>query len=389
MYFAAGAISDLIEWFNANANSEKILCLFVPKDPEDEKLLSDLFNARGVISPQLREIAFCLFSSRATMDELRARTPDWSDYLFVPGLINVHNMPAQWRNWRRVNPARAEMIPAYVRDEVLLRSQAISGEIVEYFQLDDTEPPFLVFVIRDDLTPFVIQTKGSASLAAIRELFNDLDRVASMINRFSMLKIPALIAERQGIMVRRARMEADLQIHHASAARGLMAAAAASSSYGLDQVIRGIDPSAAHHLFRYLGLHHKDKRPLPVLPATRTAAAAAILDPPVHAAFREVVKAGKIRRKVEIEIEELDSRVVRIDRKLSRNSLLGDLRTVEDEIDAVCAKYERKFKRASHYMTLRRFITLLTGAATAVESVTTSIGSTVDNIANGLPRTLD
>lgn len=93
--------------------------------------------------------------------------------------------------------------------------------------------------------------------------------------------------------------------------------------------------------------------------------------------------------KNEVELEALDREAHRIDGELDRNSLLRKLNTVEDEINAICTKYERKFRRARYYMTLRRFVLLLTGAATAVENVTTSIGSTVDSIVKELPSASD
>jgi len=389
VYFAAGGINDLMEWFNANTNPEKMLCLLVPKNPEDGQLLRDLFDARGLISPQLKEVALCLFSSRATMNDLRARTPESADYLFVPGLVDARNMPKDWRNWRRVDPAKAEMIPAEVRDEVLLRSQAIANEIIDYFQLDGTDLPCLIFVVRDDLTPFVIRTRGGANLATLRSLFEDLDRAAELVNRSGMLSLPVLIARRQDLMQRRTALEASLQDHHGAATRALEAAADASLPFGLNEAIREIAPGSARDLFRCLGLPHQDKRPMHVRPETRAAAAAALLDPTAHAAFREAVRAGKRLRKIEVELEALDREAHRIDGELDRNSLLRNLNTVEDEINALCTKYERKFRRARHYMTLRRFVLALTGAAKAVENVTTSIGSTVDSIVKELPSASD
>jgi hypothetical protein len=385
VYFAVGGIKDLVDWFNANADGEKLLCLYVPNDRKDESLLGDLFDSRGLISPQLKEIAFCLFSSRATMNELRARSPEWSDFLFVPGLVGVANLPNHWRNWRRVDPTQADIVPREVREEVLLRSQAIATEIVDYFQIADTDPPCLVFVARNDSEPFVIRTQGSANLSIVRELFRDLDRVSALVSDTGMLSLPTLIAWRYALARQRAALDADLQELQLAAARALVTAADAASSYGVSDVIRGIDPRMAHHLFRYLGLPHKDKRPLYVSPDTRAAATAALLDPAVHKALREAVTAGKRRRKAEIDREGLDQRIRENDRKLDRGSLENSLDTVEDEINTLCAKYEARFRRASRYMTLRRFIMVITGAAKAVESFTTSIGSTADNIAKGLP----
>lgn len=391
VYFAAGGVSDLVEWFNGAANSEKMLCLFVPKDPEDEKLLRDLFDARGLISPQLGDVAFCLFSSRATIMEARARNPAWADYLFIPGLTATCNMPNDgpiWKpnlNWQAIEPMRAELIPAHVRDEVMLRSEAITDEIIDYFDLDRADVPCMVFLSRNDATPFVIQTRGSANLTAARDLFADLRSVVELLGRSGMLSLPSRVAERQSLLLERSDLETTLQEHHADSARALAAAADASSMYGLSGTIRGIDPKWAHHLFRYLGLPHRDKRPLDVSPETRLAAAEAMMDPAVHMAFRRAVEEGKKRRKIEINLEAVNERVSRLDRQLAPETLSAGFETVEDRINAICEKYEKRFKRASHYMVLRKFVRVITGAAKAAESVTTSIGSTVDNIAKSLP----
>jgi hypothetical protein len=204
-----------------------------------------------------------------------------------------------------------------------------------------------------------------------------------------MLGLPELVARQEGLIRRRAALEVSLQEHHGTAARALESAADAASIYGLSEAIRGIDPKWAHHLFRYLGLPHRDKRPLQVRPEIRAAATTALLDPTVHAVFREAVNAGKKRRKVEVELEELDHEVKRIDTRLDHRSLPKSLNTVEDEINAICARYEKKFRRAGRYMTLRRLALLLTGAAKAAENITTSIGSTVDTVAKGFSSTSD
>jgi hypothetical protein len=130
MYFAAGSIADLIAWFNSAAARERMLCLIAPRDPDDEKLVGELFNARGSLSPRLSDnVALCLFSDNATLLELRARSPQPSEAIIIPGLVQTRNMPHELRNLQRVGPVLAERVPGSVREEVLLRTTSIAGEL--------------------------------------------------------------------------------------------------------------------------------------------------------------------------------------------------------------------------------------------------------------------
>lgn len=164
----------------------------------------------------------------------------------------------------------------------------------------------------------------------------------------------------------------------------LESAAESARQYGLGPAILAVGSSRSHHLFRYLGLPHKDKRPVRVSAEVAEAARAALLDQPAHAALRTAVNAGRRRRKVEIKLEEVERDIEFLDRELTFETMKSRLRTVEDLIEEVCTRYDSRFQRDRRYMTLRKFARLFTGAAKAAESLTSSFGSTMDKIARGV-----
>lgn len=389
MYVAVGGIEDLLRWFDTQGGEETLLCLLVPKDPDDEKLLRDLFNARALVGPRLAKVALCLFTSEPS-DLMLARDPSHSDFLFVPGLrqvqIDMHWPYEPGKFWKPLQPEVAHTLPVQVREEVVLRTEVVGSEIAHYFELEESDPPCVIFVARKDRAPFVVRTKGGADLDALRSLLAEMDRLGQLVQESGMLSIPALAADRRRLLQARDSVEGRLEESTETAAAALTWAAEVASSYGLSNAIRGIDPKFAHQLFRYLGLPHRDKRPLPVPQEVRENAAAALLDPSIHAAFREAIAAGKTRRKIELQLESIDRDIASLNRRLDRDQLSSKCATVEDEINAICVRYEKKFRRARQLMSLRKFLLLLSGAAKATQELTTLVPTAVDAAAQILPR---
>jgi hypothetical protein len=114
---------------------------------------------------------------------------------------------------------------------------------------------------------------------------------------------------------------------------------------------------------------------------TAEAARAAVLDPEAHRSLRQAVKAGKARRRAELAVQSTERDIRTLDDELDFETLSSRLRTVEDVIEQLCSRYEGKFRRRGRYAALRRFIRILTGASQVVKSVTSSLASTADNLA--------
>ncbi|MFL6139648.1 MAG: hypothetical protein ACJ74O_17870 [Frankiaceae bacterium] len=387
MYFAAGTINDLVAWFNSSGTQERILCLLVPHDPKDVSLLEELFDARGLIGPQLGDrVAFCLFSSPTSLAELRAREapdPDVLGYLFIPGMTRATST-RHWQDLAAIDPMLAHAVPSDVREEVLRRSQSIAEEIVEYFDLDERDLPCIMFVAKGDPTPFVIPTTGAADLKLVRQLFEDLGQFATAMTHPGMLSLSWKVADQARSVQQRDELLRDLQVRSKVTGEALAAAANAADPLGFGDAIRDVRLEDAHQLFRYLGLPHKDKRPLYVDEKVRAAARGAMLIPEVHTRLRAVVAAGKQRHKVEIRVQPLDRQIRELQRQLTPEAIESGLRTIEDQLNALCHKYEKKFRRAKQYMAFRKFLLLLTGAAKVVEDAA-SLGATLDKAARSLP----
>ena len=145
MYCVAGTVKDLVEWFNLKA-VEGVLCLFVPRNVEDEKLLGELFDSRGTLSARLgRDIAFCLFSSQASLETVKARETPSAPCLIVPGLVGTqhsqHHLPPE--NWQSIEPARAraEQLSIPVDQDLLrglLRGCFVVGAFDEFAVLESS-----------------------------------------------------------------------------------------------------------------------------------------------------------------------------------------------------------------------------------------------------------
>lgn len=379
MHFYAGGVEKLVEWFNSPDANERMLCLFVPKNPDDQALLGQLFDARGLISPQLgSKLALCLFSSEATLRNMVGHEPPKSDIrecLLIPGLVETRNM----RQWQPIDPVGAANIDPEVRDEVMLRSASITNEIVDYFDLDwDRDLPCLIFVARgSDTTPFIVPTHGAANLKNVRALFDDLGRIVEVVDGSDMLDQSAKIAKRNYSEARRSDLRTNLEQCDKALGVALDAAASAAQAYGLGPTITGIQPSQARHLFRILGLGGAKERSK-VLPETRLAAEAALQNSDVHVAFRKVVRAGKARQKIVLQVEEVDREINRQDQGLISEPVKARLQTVEDLISDVCRKYDGKFRRSEIYMSMRRWLQVLTGAAKVAEDLVTKPIKAVD-----------
>lgn len=389
MYFGVGSVEALLDWFHDAATTEKMLCLFVPGGPEDDELLGQLFDARGSLSPRLgRDVALCLFSAKATLDDLRTRNPESSDFLIVPGLVDVRrltfNLREPWRRRGAWTAVPADVVPARVRDEALLRTQSAGHEIADHFNLPRRSLPALIFVAAGEAEQFVVPVGGAGRLGVLTALLDDLADVVKDLERDGTLYLPQLIARKKQAVAELERESAWLAEEDADATRKLDSAAREAGRFGLEATVRAVGVERSGDLYRYLGLHRKGKGVMPIPVETAEAARAAVLDPEAHRSLRQAVNAGKARRRAELAVQSTEREIRKLDEALDFETIPSRLRTVEDVIEQLCSRYEGKFRRRGRYAALRRFIRILTGAGRVVESVTSSLASTADNLAQHL-----
>jgi hypothetical protein len=262
MYFGVGSVGDLLDWFRDAATAEKMLCLFVPGCPEDNELLGQLFDARGSLGPRLgQDVALCLFSTEVTVGDLRARNQESSDYLIVPGLVDVRRLPFNPREpWRRRGAwtvVPADVVPARVRDEALLRTQSAGREIADHFNLPRRSLPALIFVAASEEEPFVVPVGSAGQLGVLTALLDDLADVVKDLERDGTLYLPHLIARKKQAVAVLEREYARLAEEDAEAARKLDSAAREAGRFGLEATVRAVGVERAGDLYRYLGLHRK------------------------------------------------------------------------------------------------------------------------------------
>jgi hypothetical protein len=398
MWIAAGHVKDLVDWFNSSAE-EKILCMFAPRNLDDEALLGELFDARGTLNARLGpDVAFCLFSSQATLETVKAREPSSSDYLLVPGLVDTRNLKLDTRtlsaemrrsrppvNWQAIAPELAHVVPDSVRGEVQRRSAAIADEFVECFEdLESDDLPCLIFVFKGDSRPFVVPTHGGAGVSAVIDFFDALAEVSRQVETSGALALPRWAAEKNHATADVELLRTSLRKQTDEARRALAAAAEAGAAYELRQTILDIGPDRAHQLYQYLGVQKQGGSQLFVSESTRSAARLAMLDENVAKSFRNAVKSGKNRCQAEDHLHQRESELRAIEREFVLDSVAGELETVERSVERLCEKYERRFKRARNFMSVKKFVRLITGTLKAVENLTTSIGKTADEVAKSL-----
>jgi hypothetical protein len=358
------------------------LCLFAPRNVEDDKLLGELFDTRGILGARLgRNIAFCLFSSEATLKTVvEPRGASSASYLFIPGLVGTYNLKVE-----SIEPAVAATVPDSVRREVQLRSAAIVNEFVEYFDLEVNDLPCLIFVFKHDRRPFVLSTHGGASVSSVVGFFDALAEIARQVESSGALALPTWVAVRRHAIADVEDLRELLRVKTSEASRELAAAAEAAKAYGLAQTILDVGPEQANDLYRFLGIQEKkDKHVLFVPESTRSAARAAMLDEHAANRIRRAARSGVQRRRVEERLHRREADLRAIERELVLDSVSAGVETVEQSVEDLCAKYERKFKRARNFMTIKKFVRVITGTAKAAENLTTSIGKTVDQLAKSL-----
>ena len=277
-------------------------------------------------------------------------------------------------------------MPDSVRREVQLRSAAIASELVEYFDLEVGDLPCLIFLFKNDSRPFVLSTHGGAGVPSVVGFFDALGEIARQVETSGALALPTWVVTRRRALEDIERLRELLPVRTSQVREDLAAAAAADAAapFGLAQAILDVEPDRAHQLYRYLGIQKKDKSPLFVPDSTRAAARAAMLDDHVANLIRRARTSGVLRRKVEEELHDREADLRAIERNLVLDSVAAGVETVEQSVEDLCIKYERRFKRARNFMTIKKFVRVITGTARAVENLTTSIGKTVDQLASSL-----
>lgn len=267
------------------------------------------------------------------------------------------------------------------------RSAAVADEFIECFEdLEIDDLPCLIFVFKGDSRPFVVPTHGGAGVPSVIAFFDALAEVSRQVETSGALALPRWAAENNHATADVERLRDYLSTRINEARSALTAAAEAAAAYELKQTVLDIGPDRAHQLYRYLGVQKQGGPQLFVSESIRSAARLAMLDENVAKSFRDAVKKGKYRLKAEVQLRQRESELRAIERELVLDSVASELETVERSVERLCEKYERKFKRARNFMTIKKFVRVLTGTAKAVENLTTSVSKTVDEMAKSLDK---
>ena len=163
MYLSVWGIRDIVDWFNDPTTNERILCIPIADTHRDRDLLGSLFDDRSRLSAMLGpEVAFFLFAP-GPHAELVARDDGSGKYSIVPGLV----LPgaASGNRWR---PIPISDVPLTERDAIIQRTQGITAELRDFFDLDRDSLPCLVFLTKNNDDPFVIRTATRPTSTLLR-----------------------------------------------------------------------------------------------------------------------------------------------------------------------------------------------------------------------------
>lgn len=345
MYVGVASVNEVLTWFNDRRTTERILCFLIADTIRDTKLLETLFAHRGSVNAKLgQEVALFLFSPVAT----RTMVPKGDDArLLLPHMRSQRSMDDSWR------PLPVSEVPAAMRDQVVQLSQGVADEIRARFDLDRDTLPCLVFLLREDETPFVVRTRDAADLKALVKLFEELRTVAEALERSEMAGLPYRAAQTRLRMRERDELGRECVEGREALAMAIPAARRALAERGLDGALDGIDFDTAHAVYARLGLHRDPNL------SRRDDALAEVLregdDEELRALLRTIRNEGRKLRAKSHRYEELRREVdARLARDLNADGV-AHLRTTEEELDAICRRFERRFKWRRYVLPLRDF----------------------------------
>jgi hypothetical protein len=383
VYVGIGGVGDVVNWFNVTCTRETILCLLISTSAGDRQVFEALYDHRARISANLdEEIAFFLFGEDQE-EPLGRLEPGISTFRMLPGLAKADTIS----NWKGNSKHTWGPLPAYAADRlersaVARRTQSIAPDVCEYFDLDAAALPCIIFLTRNNPTPFVVRTRESADMAAIEEFLAELGSFARLLQTSGVLNLPAAVAnalqlvnERENAAEQVKRFSEDLELAIPHARRML-------DAKGVGGALDALSVDTAADIFEMLGLDRSPNRRPRYSVANPVEVMEAVLDEDVHKALRSVKRAGRQYQKYQNAYTVLTQQLqAAASRTLLNPALLSArLETVEEQLSGICLKYERRFARRHFLLPLKEFARAVTGLAKATKDAV-SVVENADKIA--------
>jgi hypothetical protein len=383
VYVSVSGVTDVTGWFNAPHTEERILCFLVADTDRDRELLGTLFDNRGRISAKLgREVALFLFSPEPSPQGVIAKSDDPSNALLIPGLTR-HKAGAEELSWK---PIPVDSLLARDRDQVIRRTQRITLDLREYFDLDEETLPCLVFLARGEDTPFVVRTRDAADLKALEELFGELNRVGAILNTHDALRLPYWEAQTRSLVAGRDLASEDCAEARSFLDAAIPAARSALKGVGLDGLLDDLDADNARTVFDVLGMDRDPRRVGSYDPALLASVKAAMRDEGLRRQMRAIRDAGTRLRKSAARLAVL---TVEMEKRLAdrpnTDQLAATVHTVEGELDVICGRFERKVKWRRYTLPLKafaRFVARTAPVARDIASVTQGVTDMTTQLAS-------
>lgn len=373
MYISENSIDTVIKWFNRPETDERILCLVAASTYKDMELLGRLFDSRGRISAKLgRDIALFMFAPEFALTDFIALDEEYGD-LVIPGLArNEVSRKGEWRT------KPADRVGPFERETVIQRSQGITDQIRQRFGLDRETLPCLVFLTRDNDTPFIVRTRDSADLGIIEQLLDELLSVAEVLRSNGMLDLPYSLAETYALLVQKSELDRKCEVE-----RGMLNALITSTrdslkNLGLDSMLDGLSPESAYSFFGQLGLGRDSSGQSPSYDTELVARITeAMRDARLYKQVGMIKSIGKSLRantrwsaELSKEIEE------RRAREMSKETISEQLLTTEKKLEQICRQFEQKCRRRKTWrqvgLPVMEFIRIVARLTPMVNQVSTT-----------------
>jgi len=375
MYVTVAGIEALMEWFNAPENRYEFLCLLVSRDYKSKQLFSDLLNNWYSVDAATQEaIAVFLFADRDM--GMVAKPLQRGMFGAIPGLVIPEG--AAYRGLHVLERDLFVPLSQTEREVFAAKSQSMSSEIFEYFELKQDVLPAILIVGRDDPEPLVLPTHGVAEISDVIDLLERLKPLAQLLSEVGS-SAPVVEANAHAIEHEIQRVQNEIQALDTEIAPLRRNAVTTLVRHGAKQesAEQAMDPAYAVNVFDALG---QNPRKRAVNPEIAEPAVVAMRVNEFKAEVRALQRASRRLASKEKELSRLHvqattilAEAVGLERRLNHET------TLAEEVYGVVENVEHRLKRRATLEFLNRTLDRVAAFADRL----TKIASLVRPMAQG------
>ena len=335
MYLAPGDIRSVLTWFNRRGNPNKFLCLLVAGHLRDLWFFQDVIEQRLALTPIAgHNITILLLANEVTsaltliMSGGRGKVVPGQNLgtQRIRGLSTVQSI------------ADLPLLAPEVRETLITTSQTMAFQIGEHFTLEVEDMPCILFLSKGNTEPCMIPTRGEANVQTFYSFLRDVRKIADTLPADGELEEPLKKAK---VLVERHQLARAVEI--VQQASGEFEEANAACITVLARF--PIPPEGIRALFgderniqELVGLLSRPPHSEKVL-SSQPGFQQAYEDAEFRKRCQTLGHVLKKRKKAEERLEKYQAQA----KQYLRWSEQADIRSIAEEINRVCKKYEEAF----------------------------------------------